>query len=156
MNINSIIIKPKKWVLKTFDELNNNELYGILRLRNSIFIIDQQCIFEDIDGKDVTDCYHFFCSVNGQIIAYARFFGPSKIYNEPCLSRVCTSLDQRGKGIGKELMKRALDKMSILFPKQSFRIEAQLYLKFFYESFGFKVVGETYIEDGIEHVHMLK
>ena len=130
--------------------------YNILKLRNAIFIVDQQCVFADIDGRDQTYCYHFFYTLNGQIIAYARIFGPGQIYKEPCLSRVCTSLDQRGKGIGKELMKRALDEMSRLFPGQSIRIDAQLYLKAFYESFGFKIDRDPYMEDGIEHIQMIK
>lgn len=144
------------WFLRTFNELSNDELYNILKLRNAIFIVDQQCVFADIDGRDQSYCYHFFCTLNGQIIAYARIFGPGQIYQEPCLSRVCTSLDQRGKGIGKELLKRALDEMSRLFPGQSIRIDAQLYLKAFYESFGFKIDSDPYIEDGIEHIRMIK
>ena len=144
------------WLLKTFNELSNDELYNILKLRNAIFIVDQQCVFADIDGRDQTYCYHFFYTLNGQIIAYARIFGPGQICKEPCLSRVCTSLDQRRKGIGKELMKRALDEMSRLFPGQSIRIDAQLYLKTFYESFGFKTDSDPYIEDGIEHIQMIK
>jgi ElaA protein len=144
------------WFLKTFNELSSDELYNILKLRNAIFIVDQQCVFADIDGRDQTYCYHFFCTLNGQIIAYARIFGPDQIYQEPCLSRVCTSLDQRGKGMGKELLKRTLDEMSRLFPGQSIRIGAQLYLKTFYENFGFKIDGDRYIEDGIEHIQMIK
>lgn len=144
------------WLLRTFNELSNDELYNILKLRNAIFIVDQQCIFPDIDGRDLNNCYHLFCTLNGQIIAYARIFGPGQIYQEPCLSRVCTSLDQRGKGMGKELLKRALDETSRLFPGQSVRIGAQLYLKTFYESFGFKLDGDLYIEDGIEHIQMIK
>lgn len=144
------------WLLRTFNELSNDELYNILKLRNAIFIVDQQCIFPDIDGRDLNNCYHLFCTLNGQIIAYARIFGPGQIYQEPCLSRVCTSLDQRGKGMGKELLKRALDETSPLFPGQSVRIGAQLYLKTFYESFGFKLDGDLYIEDGIEHIQMIK
>jgi len=144
------------WFLKTFNELSSDELYNILKLRNAIFIVDQQCVFADIDGRDQACCYHFFCTLNGQIIAYARIFGPGQIYQEPCLSRVCTSLDQRGKGMGKELLKRTLDEMSRLFPGQSIRIGAQLYLKTFYENFGFKIDGDRYIEDGIEHIQMIK
>jgi ElaA protein len=143
------------WFLKTFNELSNEQLYNILKLRNAIFIVDQQCVFADIDGRDQNDSFHLFCTLNGHVIAYARIFGPGQIYQEPCLSRVCTSLDQRGKGIGKELLKRTLDEMSRLFPGQSIRIGAQVYLKAFYESFGFKTDGERYIEDGIEHIQMI-
>lgn len=144
------------WRLSSFDELSNDELYNILKLRNAIFIVDQQCVFADIDGRDQAGCYHFFCTLNNQIIAYARIFEPGQVYQEPCLSRVCTSLDQRGKGMGKELVKRALDEMSRLFPGQPIRIGAQLYLKTFYEGFGFKIEGDLYIEDGIEHIQMIR
>ena len=144
------------WHLKRFYELNNDELYDVLRLRNSVFIVDQQCVFAEIDGKDQSNCHHLFYSLQGQIIAYTRILAPGQIYQEPCLSRVCTNLDQRGKGIGKLLLKKALEETSRLFPGQSIRIGAQLYLKSFYESFGFEVAGDPYLEDGIEHIQMIK
>jgi len=156
MKLSNLCINSEQWILKTFEELTNYELYCILHLRNSIFIVDQNCAFEDIDGKDLNNCYHLFCILNKQVIAYAIIFEPNIIYSEPCISRVCTSLNFRGKGIGKKLMKITLDKTSILFSKQSIRIEAQLYLKKFYEGFGFKTIGEPYVEDGIEHIQMLK
>ena len=149
-------MKSQTWQLKTFSELSNHELYAILQLRNEIFIVDQQCVFADIDGKHHDCCYHLFLAMNGEIVAYARIFGPNQIYQEPCLSRVCTGLGQRGKGLGKELLKRAVDEMSELFPGQSIRIGAQLYLRKFYENFGFKIDGDIYVEDGIEHIEMIK
>lgn len=144
------------WQLKKFYELTNDELYNILRLRNSIFIVDQQCVFAEIDGNDQINCHHLFYNLEGKIIAYARIFAPGQVYQETCLSRVCTSLDQRGKGIGKQLLKKALEETRRLYPGQSIRIGAQLYLKSFYENFGFEVSGEPYLEDGIEHIQMIK
>lgn len=144
------------WYLKKFNELSNDELYNILRLRNSVFIVDQQCVFADIDGEDQLNCHHLFHSTQGQIIAYTRILAPGQIYQEPCLSRVCISPAQRGKGIGKQLLTNAIEETSKLFPERSIRIGAQLYLKSFYESFGFKVDGDIYFEDGIAHVQMIK
>jgi len=144
------------WKLKTFEELTRTELYAILRLRSSIFVIDQQCFFEEIDGKDQENCYHLFYESNTEILAYARIFAPNAIYAEPCLSRVCIRLDQRGKGLGKELMRNSLTAMYLLYPEQPVKIAAQCYLKRFYERFGFEIAGDVYMEDNIEHVLMLK
>ena len=147
-------MESARWHLKTFDELSNKELYGILRLRNSIFVVDQQCIFEEIDGKDQVDCHHFFCALGNQVLAYARVLGPGVLFKEPCISRVCTSLNHRSKGMGKKLMQRVLEETSRLYPEQSIRISAQFYLKKFYEDFGFQTTGDIYLEDGIEHIQM--
>lgn len=144
------------WHLKTFDELTNQELYGILQLRTEVFVVEQTCIFQDMDGKDDKECQHIFCEVEGKVIACARFFPAGVMYKEAALGRICTSLAHRGTGLGKELMKRSLEEMERCFPRQAIRIGAQTYLNEFYKRFGFVNVSEVYLEDGIEHVEMVK
>lgn len=144
------------WHLKSFDELSNQELYGILQLRTEVFVVEQTCIFQDMDGKDEQDCQHIFCKQNGAIIACARFFPPGVMYTEASLGRICTSPAHRGTGLGKELMKRSLVAMEECFPGETIRIGAQTYLNKFYESFGFVNVSDVYMEDGIEHVEMCR
>jgi len=145
------------WYLKTFDELSNQELYGILQLRTEVFVVEQTCIFQDMDGKDDKDCQHIFCKTEeGKVIACARFFPPGVTFEEASLGRICTSPAHRGMGLGKELMKRSLSEMERCFSGQPIRIGAQTYLNEFYKSFGFVNASELYLEDGIEHVEMVK
>jgi ElaA protein len=146
----------QQWFLKTFQELQPMELYNILRLRSSIFVIDQQCIFEEIDGKDIDQCYHLFNWADDVIVAYARIFPPHIVYQECCIGRICTSLHHRGKGLGRKLVEEALRQSGILFPEAPIKIAAQYYLLQFYESFGFRAVGERFLEDNIEHIYMVK
>jgi len=142
------------WFLKTFNELSQQELYEILRLRHAVFVIEQQCLFEDVDGKDVNACHHLFLKEANQILAYARILGPGISYAAPSISRVCTSLIHRGKGAGKVLMTRAMEETLRLYPEMPIIISAQYYLRKFYEELGFQTAGDIYLEDGIEHIQM--
>ncbi len=149
--------KKQQWHLKAFDELTNWELYGILQLRTEVFVVEQTCVFQDMDGKDEENCQHIYCvTQEGKVIACARFFPPGILYQEAALGRICTSPAYRGTGLGKELMRRSLAEMERCFPGQPIRIGAQTYLNEFYKSFGFENVSELYMEDGIEHVEMIK
>lgn len=149
-------INSRRWHLKTFNELTNQELYGILQLRTEVFVVEQTCIFQDMDGKDDKDCQHIFCKIESTVIACARFFPSGVMYKEAALGRICTSPAHRGTGLGKELMLRSLAEMERCFPGQPVRIGAQTYLNDFYKSFGFENVSELYMEDGIEHVEMVR
>ena len=144
------------WHLKTFDELTNQELYGILQLRTEVFVVEQTCIFQDMDGKDDKNCQHIFCEIEEKVIACARFFPSGITFKEASLGRICTSPAHRGTGLGKELMRRSLAEMERCFPGEPIRIGAQTYLNEFYKSFGFVNASDLYIEDGIEHVQMVK
>lgn len=146
----------QQWFLKAFHELKPIELYNILRLRSAIFVVEQQCIFEDIDGKDIERCYHLFSWDDDRMSAYARIFPPRVVYEESSIGRVCTNLHHRGKGLGRKLMAEALHQSEILFPGEPIKIAAQYYLRKFYESFGFEMVGECFLEDNIEHVYMVR
>ena len=144
-----------RWLLKKFDSLAPHELYGILQLRNEVFVVEQNCIFQDADGKD-QNAHHLMGFFENRLIAYTRLVPAGEIYEYPSIGRVVTSPLVRNSGIGKVLMDQSIESIYSLFGKQPIKIGAQLYLKRFYESFGFEQYSDVYIEDGIEHIYMLK
>jgi ElaA protein len=143
------------WQVKTFDSLTPHELYAILRLRSEVFVVEQNCVFQDMDNKD-QNCYHLMGWKNGILIAYTRLVPPGISYNEASIGRVVTSSVARGSGAGKLLMQKSIEELEKLCGKGIIKIGAQLYLKKFYESFGFKQTGDVYDEDGIDHIHMIR
>ncbi|MEP6594672.1 MAG: GNAT family N-acetyltransferase [Ginsengibacter sp.] len=142
-----------KWNCKNFTELNNEELYKILQLRNSVFVVEQNCPYQDCDDKD-QHCYHLMGWKDGMLVAYSRLIPPGIAYKEPSIGRVVTATTARGKNIGRRLMMLSIRHISQLFDEHSITIGAQLYLKNFYESFGFVKMSDIYLEDGIEHIKM--
>ena len=143
-----------EWRLKKFEELTPHELYAILRLRNEVFVVEQNCVFQDADDKD-QGCWHFMGFEGNNLAAYTRLVPPGFIYDEISIGRVVSSPDYRRSGIGKELMQGSIKKCYELFGKLPIKIGAQFYLKKFYSSFGFEQVSEIYLEDGIEHIYMI-
>ncbi len=141
------------WSCKSFIELTNEELYKILQLRIEVFVVEQNCVFQDCDDKD-QQSYHYMGWQGDKLVAYTRLMPPGIAYANSSIGRVVTSSLVRGNKIGRELMKRSINKMIELFGKVSITIGAQLYLKNFYESFGFIKTGDIYLEDGIEHIKM--
>ena len=144
-----------EWILKKFEELSVYELYAILQLRNEVFIIEQNCVYPDLDNKDQLS-YHLMCWQNNKLIAYTRLLPPGIEYENPAIGRVVTSPAVRKSGIGKELMKQSIDCTDSLFGKKSITLSAQLYLKKFYESLQFTTTGKVYLVDGIEHIKMIR
>ncbi|HEY2727473.1 MAG TPA: GNAT family N-acetyltransferase [Parafilimonas sp.] len=142
------------WYCKSFNDLSPFELYKILQLRSEVFVVEQNCVFLDMDNKD-EGCLHFMGFADDVLIAYTRLVPPGYIYNEMSIGRVVTSSKHRSKGLGKELMQRSINVCKHNFGEGPIKIGAQCYLLKFYESFGFKIIGDKYDEDGIEHVHML-
>ena len=144
------------WQCKFFSELTNLELYKILQLRNEVFIVEQNCVYQDCDDKDLK-AWHL-CGWDGEnLIAYTRLFDKAVSYLDAAsIGRVLTAPSVRRQNIGKELMLRSIAKIEELFGETTIRISAQLYLKRFYESFSFVQKGEVYLEDGIDHISMLK
>lgn len=142
------------WICKPFYELNPTELYAILQLRNEVFVVEQNCVFQDADNKD-QQSFHLAGYVNDDVAAYARLVPSGVAYNEPSIGRVVTSPAYRRIAAGKQLMQKAIAECYQLFGKQTIKIGAQLYLKKFYESFGFRQMGEEYDEDGIIHIYMI-
>lgn len=143
------------WILKKFDELTLDELYAILQLRSEVFVVEQNCVYHDPDGKD-NKAWHLMCFDKDQLIGYTRILPPGISYNDPSIGRVVTASSVRKTGLGWELMLRSLDTCEKLFGKLSITLAAQLYLKDFYVSLGFKVSGEVYKEDGIDHIQMTR
>ena len=143
-----------QWYCKAFDELNAKELYQALRLRNEVFVVEQDCVFQDADNKD-QGCLHFMGWVENDLVAYTRLAPPGYIYEEASIGRVVTAPAYRGKGLGQELMQRSVEACMSYFGQVNIKLGAQYYLKEFYASFGFVPVGDAYIEDGIKHIYML-
>ena len=142
------------WILKDFKSLTPQELYAILRLRSEVFVVEQNCIFLDMDNKDQFS-YHLMGFNGNHLVASTRLIAPGKVYEYMSIGRVVTSPAYRGTGAGRELMQISIEKCYELFGKGIIKIGAQLYLKKFYESLGFKQTSEVYLEDRIEHIEMI-
>lgn len=143
------------WQLRRFDELTPYQLYAILQLRNEVFVVEQNCVFQDADDKD-QDSYHLMGFLDKKLVAYTRLVPAGLSYAQASIGRVVTSPSVRRSGAGKLLMQQSIDSLYTLFGKVPIKIGAQLYLQHFYESFGFKRISDIYLEDGIEHIYMLK
>ncbi len=144
------------WQTKSFDTLTLAELYALLQLRSEVFVVEQTCAFQDIDGHDQTASHLLGRTDTGELVAYARLFAAGQSYNQVSIGRVVTSPRYRRFGLGRELLRQAIGQCEAQFGAQPIKIGAQLYLKNFYESFGFVQQGEGYLEDGIPHIYMLR
>ena len=140
---------------KTFHSLTALELYQIMRLRNEVFVVEQQCVYQDADNKD-PQCYHLMLWDHSQLIGYARLLPAGLAFDEPSIGRVISSPMVRGKGVGKLLLTKAIKANNELFGNTAIKIGAQLYLKNFYEAFGFEQTSDVYLEDNIKHIEMLR
>lgn len=138
-----------------FNELTVEELYTILQLRSAVFVVEQNCVYQDMDGKDQLSYHLQVKNENDQLVAYARLVPPGISYTEPSIGRVISDTDYRKHGFGKLLMKKAIETTCNLWPACDIRISAQLYLLKFYSDLGFQSVGESYLEDNIPHIEML-
>ena len=147
-----------KWILKKYEELTLDEFHNIIQLRIGVFVVEQNCPYPELDGKDKL-AYHFFTFSEEsptQIIAYTRIFKPGDYYKQAAIGRVVVHQDFRRDGLGYELMVNSIGQIKKIFKTDSIKIGAQTYLKRFYESLGFKKGGDEYIEDGIPHIHMFR
>lgn len=143
------------WTLKSFSELSVAEFHDFIQLRLDIFVVEQDCPYLDLDGKDEI-AYHFFATNDeGKTVAYTRLFGPGDYYDEAAIGRVVVHKDYRKEGLGFELMSKSIQQIESLYQTKNIRIGAQQYLKKFYESLGFVSTGQEYLEDGIPHVYMI-
>ena len=143
------------WCFKPFAALTTTELYGLLALRSEVFVVEQHCVFQDLDG---TDCQamHLLGHINGRLVAYARCFAAGVKYPEAAIGRVICRADQRALGLGHQLMRQALAYMAKDWGAQPVRIGAQTRLARFYCAHGFVPTGAAYVEDGIDHIEMLR
>jgi ElaA protein len=143
-----------EWRWSAFDALTPAELYAVLAARSAVFVVEQACAYQDLDGYD-DRAQHLVAWRGGDVAAYCRVFGPGVKYEESSLGRVLTTAAYRRTGVGRELVARALARLDELHGGGA-RISAQSYLERFYASFGFRTVSAPYMEDGIPHVEMLR
>jgi len=142
------------WKYCSFNALSSAEVYRILCLRSKVFVVEQNCVYLDTDEKDL-QAYHLCGWVNKTLVAYARILPPGLAFPEASIGRVVTDPEWRRTGSGRLLMQQAIEKTLSQFTVSTIRIGAQIYLKNFYTSLGFREQGETYMEDGIPHIEML-
>ncbi len=138
---------------KPFADLTSLELYGILQLRSEVFVVEQNCVYQDVDGFDL-NAHHVLALIESQVVAYARLLPPGAKYPDASMGRVVSHASVRGTGIGKLLMHTALSHCDLLWPEAAITISAQAYLEKFYQSLGFDTQSEPYLEDDIPHIEM--
>ncbi len=141
--------------VKTFDELTNSELYQLLRLRSEVFVVEQDCVYQDVDNKD-QKALHVLGIKNGELVAYTRIFKPGDYFKNASIGRVVVNQDQRKFGLGKQIMQASLAAIEQKFPNEPIEISAQSYLLKFYSELGFNAFGDEYLEDGIPHKRMVR
>lgn len=144
-----------KVIVKSFNELSTNELYQILQLRSEVFVVEQDCVYQDLDGKD-DKAMHVFGIVDEQIIAYTRCFKAGDYFKEASIGRVVVSEPQRKFNRGNQIMNSSIEAIEKQYNSKTIKISAQCYLNKFYTNLGFNTTGEEYLEDGIPHVAMIK
>lgn len=147
---------------KNWSDLSRDELHALIRLRIDVFVVEQDCPYADLDGKDLLS-HHVYAIKKGDEVASGvsasatiRICAPGVSYSEPSLGRVVTCTNCRGIGLGISMMNRAINECERLYPGQGIRISAQCYLDKFYTSLGFVSTGETYLEDDIPHIQMFR
>ena len=144
-----------EWKIKRFEALSLEELYQLLKLRSEVFVVEQNCVYLDVDDKD-QKALHVFGLLDGKMVAYARLFNRNDYFENASIGRVVSHPDFRAKKIGHELMQQSIEAIETYFGEKEITISAQLYLKKFYESHGFEQTSEMYLEDDIPHIEMKK
>lgn len=142
--------------VKQFHEFTIDELYDTLQLRSEVFVVEQDCVYQDIDGKDRKALHVIGTDENEKIVAYTRIFDAGDYFDKASIGRVVVSESARAFGYGHTIMKASIAAIDKHFNTKSIKISAQTYLKKFYESHGFAKVGEEYLEDGIPHIGMVR
>jgi len=142
-----------EFLVKSFTELTTSELYQILQLRSEVFVVEQDCVYQDVDGKDQKSL-HVFGVKNKKIVAYTRIFKPGDYFKNASIGRVVVAQKERAYGYGHELIKASIQAVQKNYTTLEITISAQTYLKKFYQIHGFVKVGEEYLEDGIPHIEM--
>ena len=141
-------------ITKKFSELDTEDLYQILRLRSEVFVVEQDCVYQDIDNKD-QNAIHLYYKENDQIVAYTRIFKAGDYYENPCIGRVVVSKKNRGNNLGKKIMIDSMEYIKQNIKGEKIELSAQKYLDKFYKDLGFYKIGEDYLEDGIPHQRMI-
>lgn len=141
--------------VKSFEELSIHELYELLKLRSEVFVVEQDCVYQDIDGKD-EKALHILGLENGILVAYTRIFSPGVYFSEAAIGRVVVKDSSRKNKFGHAIMEASVKAIKEKFNTSKIKLSAQTYLTKFYESHGFTQIGEGYLEDGIPHIPMIK
>ena len=145
-----------QWKLVPFEDLSLDDLYDVIQARIEVFVIEQDCPYQDVDGRDKASIHVFGRDAEGDVLAYARITKPGVRFDEPSIGRVITTRKGRGRGLGRTLMERAIEAIERDFPGEPIRISAQQYLEKFYGSLGFQTVSAPYLEDNIPHLEMVR
>ena len=140
---------------KSFGELDKLELYQLLALRAEVFVVEQDCAYQDVDGKDLK-ALHVIGKNDSKMVAYARIFGPGDYFDHPSIGRILVQKNFRSSGYGRKIILAAQQAIKTHFDTDKIQLSAQSYLKNFYEELGYKSSGEEYLEDGIPHIMMIK
>lgn len=143
------------FTIKRFNELSTHELYAVLQLRAEVFVVEQDCVYQDLDNKDL-DAYHVLGVLDTKIVAYARIFKPGDYFLESSIGRIVVKKEFRKFQYGYQLVQNSIQFIENNLQQNKILISAQSYLSKFYNSLGFTQVGEEYLEDGIPHIKMLK
>ena len=143
------------FTIKRFNELSTHELYAVLQLRAEVFVVEQDCVYQDLDNKDL-DAYHVLGVLDTKIVAYARIFKPGDYFLESSIGRIVVKKEFRKFQYGYQLVQNSIQFIENSLQQNTILISAQSYLTKFYNSLGFTQVGEEYLEDGIPHIKMLK
>ena len=147
--------RPLNFVVKSYTDLTRDELYDILQLRSEVFVVEQDCVYQDIDGKDDI-ALHVFAYKEKDLVAYTRIFPPNTYFEDASIGRVVVRASERKHKYGYDLMKTSIAAVEEAYQTTTIKISAQTYLKSFYNNLGFKEVGEGYLEDGIPHIGMIR
>lgn len=142
-------------IVKSFEALTKKELYNLLQLRSEVFVVEQDCVYQDIDGKD-QKALHVLGFKDDKLIAYTRIFKPGDYFTEASIGRVVVTKNERQFKYGYDIMKASINAIKTHYNEGLIKISAQCYLKQFYTNLGFKAVGEEYLEDDIPHIAMIK
>jgi len=144
----------ENWVINDWQKLKKSDLYQIIQLRNRVFVVEQNCVYQDADAKD-QKAYHLFAKQDDKLIAYARMFKSGDYFDNASIGRVVVAPEFRKQHLGKKLMQKAINFVLNELQENSIEISAQTYLIKFYKDLGFKPFGDEYLEDGLPHIKMV-
>jgi len=143
-----------EWQWCRLGELSAGQIYAVLAARVAIFVVEQNCAYQDLDGLDA-DAEHLIAWSGKEVAGYLRVLAPGTRFDDPSIGRIITTQPFRGSGLGREVVAKGIERTRQRYPGQPIRISGQKYLERFYRDFGFVTVSEPYLEDGIPHVEMV-
>lgn len=148
-------IMKKCWTWKQFEDISGREMHEILFERQKVFVVEQKCAYQDADEWDSRSWHLTGRNKIGKLVAYARITFPGSKYKEPSFGRILTVQGHRTVGLGRQVIRHCIEKCNLEYPGMLIHIAAQTYLEKFYKDFGFKIVGQPYDDEGVEHINMV-